>query len=336
MNKYPCICHFVPDIMLKELHKQGYDIETEQAKMDDSFRLRRQGMMTLMRAMPAIGNNERQVYDSQNTGSNRLKLVRSEQDAPTKDPEIDAAFDNAGIVRDYFKTVLAWESVDNNGMDLVINVNYLVKYNNAFWDGEQMSFGDGDGVNFKGFVYALDVTAHELAHGLVQFTANLEYKGQSGALNEHFADVFGTAIKQWHFKQTEKTGNWLIGESCLTGKLAGKAIRSMKAPADPTVVMYPQPDSMAKIFKGTADNGGVHINSGIPNRAFYLVAMEIGTQNATLLWFETLKTLKPTAKFKDLYSRLKKKTAELVKSNKMPQNTQAALEKAFKEVGILK
>ncbi|NJN35465.1 MAG: M4 family metallopeptidase, partial [Saprospiraceae bacterium] len=181
---------------------------------------------------------------------------------------VNAAHENAGIIRAYFKNQLGWDSIDGNAMDMLVNVHYLVRYNNAFWDGEEMTFGDGDGVNFSGFARALDVSGHEIAHGVIQFTSGLVYKGQSGALNEHFADVFGVAIQQFHLKQTAKTTNWLVGESVLIGKHKGKAIRSMKTPSDPAVVLMPQPDHMDKIYNGKDDNGGVHINSGIPNKAF--------------------------------------------------------------------
>ena len=335
MNKYPCRCYFIPDVVFKEMKKDGYNVEQpKQTTIDKNVRQQRQDLM-MMPAMPLIGNNERSVYDSQNTNVKQAKIARKEGQAPTADVDVNAVYDNGGIVRDYFKTVLGWDSIDNNAMDLNLSVHYQNKYNNAFWDGEQMIFGDGDGANFMNFARALDVTAHELTHGVVQFTANLEYQGQSGALNEHFADVFGTAIKQHFLKQTEITANWLIGEMCLGGRFKGKAIRSMKAPADATAVLMPQPDNMKNISKSTSDNGGVHINSGIPNYAFYLVSMGIGTQNAAVLWFEALKILGPKSKFKDLYTALKKVTKGLVLTKKMPASTQTTLDAAFKKVGII-
>lgn len=335
MNKYPCRCHFIPDVVFKEMKKDGIDVEAaSQTALDKSLRTQRQGLIA-MRAMPEIGNNERLVYDSQNTNNKQTKVARKEGEAPTLDADVNAVYDNGGIVRDYFKNVLGWNSIDNNSMDLILNVHYQAKYNNAFWDGEQMIFGDGDGTNFMNFARALDVTAHELTHGVVQYTANLQYQGQSGALNEHFADVFGTAIKQYFLKQTEMTANWLIGEMCLAGRFQGKAIRSMKSPSDATIVLMPQPDNMKNISKSTTDNGGVHVNSGIPNYAFYLAAMGIGTQNAAVLWFEALKILKSTSKFKDLYTALKKVAKVLVISKKLPASTQVTLDAAFKKVGIV-
>ncbi len=337
MNKYPCHCHFIPDVVFEEMEKDGYDVEKPAQKVvDKTLRTRRLGLMAFASAMPQVGNNELLVYDSQNTKNTQLKLVRKDGDEPSLDDDVNAVFDNGNIVKEYFQKILGWNSIDGGGLDLVSNVHYLTKYNNAFWDGEQMIFGDGDGLNFKNFARALDVTAHELTHGVVQYTANLEYKGQSGALNEHFADVFGSAIKQYYLKQNEKTANWLIGDLCLSGRFQGKAIRSMKSPNDSEVVMMAQPDHYTKIFKGAADNYGVHINSGIPNYAFYLTAMGIGTQNAAVLWFEALKMLKSTSKFKDLYKALVKAAKPLVIVGKVPPSTQVNLDAAFRKVGIIK
>ena len=336
-TKYPCRCCFIPEVVIDELNKAGDNIQKPDLQMDKSIRMRRSSMTLMASLLPATpGTSARRVFDSQNTGSTRLKIIREEGAMSIMDTDANAAYDNGGLVRDYFKTVLGWNSINDDGLDLIFNVHYMVKYNNAFWDGEQMTFGDGDGVNFQNFVRALDVTAHELTHGIVQYTANLEYKGQSGALNEHFADVFGTAIKQWAAKETEKTANWLIGEICTMGKYKGKAVRSMKAPTDTAVVLSAQPDNMSKFFKGTADNGGVHINSGIPNKAFYLLSMDIGTQKAAKLWFETLKVLKPTSKFTDFYKALTKTTKILVANNMLPTTTQTSIDKAFKTVGIIK
>ena len=336
-TKYPCRCCFIPEVVIDELNKAGDNIQKPDVQMDKSIRMRRSSMTLMASLLPATpGTSARRVFDSQNTGSTRLKIIREEGAMSIMDTDANAAYDNGGLVRDYFKTVLGWNSINDDGLDLIFNVHYMVKYNNAFWDGEQMTFGDGDGVNFQNFVRALDVTAHELTHGIVQYTANLEYKGQSGALNEHFADVFGTAIKQWAAKETEKTANWLIGEICTMGKYKGKAVRSMKAPTDTAVVLSAQPDNMSKFFKGTADNGGVHINSGIPNKAFYLVSMDIGTQKAAKLWFETLKVLKPTSKFTDFYKALAKTAKTLVANNMLPTTTQTSIDKAFKTVGIIK
>ncbi len=336
----PCQCHIIPDVVFKELKKKGADVETDTPKrIDQDFRQKRTEFMMVTRLLPDLdsgtGAARRFVYNSQNTGKQKLKLARKEDDKDSADKDVNIVFNNSGIVRDYFKNQLGWNSIDGTGIDIILNVHYMIKYNNAFWDGEQMTFGDGDGVNFSGFAAALDVTGHELAHGVIQYTAGLAYKGQSGAINEHFADVFGIAIDQWHNKQTAETADWTMGKGCMTGKFKGKAIRSMKSPGDTSVVIMAQPDHMSKIFKGTSDNGGVHINSGILNKAFYLVSMNIGTQEAALLWFEALKLLKPTSKFKDLYKALTIAALSLTLVDKVPAITKVSLGKAFMNVGII-
>ncbi len=341
MKHFPiCNCHIIPDVVFKELKKKGVDVESgSDVRRDQDFRVKRTEFMMVTRMLPDMelseGKADRYVYNSQNTGKQKLKLERKEGNPDSKDVDVNAVYESAGIVRDYFKNQLEWDSIDGNGMDLIFNVHYMLRYNNAFWDGEQMTFGDGDGVNFTGFTKALDVTGHELTHGVVQYTAGLIYKNQSGALNEHFADVFGVAIAQFNAKQTAQTADWGVGASCMLGKFKGKAIRSMKSPGDLTLVMMAQPDHMDKIYKGTNDNGGVHINSGIPNKAFYLVSLDIGTQVAAKLWFEALKLLKPSSKFKDLHKALTTSTKALALTNKVPANTIESVNKAFTSVGII-
>ncbi len=122
------------------------------------------------------------------------------------------AYDFMGDFRDYIKNKFNRNSIDNNGMDLIGTVHYGGKYNGAFWDGTQMVFGDGDGKIFTSFAKSLDVVAHELGHGVVQWTANFDYHDQPGALYEHYADVFGSVVTQYVENQTAETADWLIGD----------------------------------------------------------------------------------------------------------------------------
>lgn len=170
-----------------------------------------------------------------------------------------------------------------------------------------MVFGDGDGRLFKRFTIALDVIGHELAHGVTQDEAQLLYMFQSGALNESLSDVFGSLIKQKHNGDTARTADWLIGEGLFTSAVNGVALRSMKAPgtaySDPVLGSDPQPDHMSKYVNTYDDNGGVHLNSGIPNRAFYLAAYGLdgyAWEKAGRIWYETLRdsALRPNTGFK--------------------------------------
>jgi Zn-dependent metalloprotease len=169
-----------------------------------------------------------------------------------------------------------------------------------------MVFGDGDGEIFLGFTGSLSVIAHELAHGVTEQTAGLIYENQSGALNESVSDVFGALAEQHLLGQSADEASWLIGEGIFTDAVEGRALRSMRAPGtaydDDVLGRDPQPAHMDGFVRTSDDNGGVHINSGIPNRAFYLVATELGGrawERAGLIWYRTLTgELSPTADFR--------------------------------------
>ena len=181
-------------------------------------------------------------------------------------------------------------------MRLDFTVHYGEDYNNAFWNGTQMVYGDGDGELFDRFTKRIDVIGHELTHGITEYEAALNYQGQPGALNESFSDVFGSLIKQYTLKQTVDKADWLIGKGVFSKKVKGVALRSMQQPGtayyDPTIGKDPQPGHMKNYVKTSNDNGGVHINSGIPNRAFYLAAIEIrgyGWEKTGKIWYITLR-----------------------------------------------
>ena len=168
-------------------------------------------------------------------------------------------------------------------------------YDNAFWDGTQMVFGDGDGTVFNRFTIAVDVIGHELTHGVTEHAAGLVYQGQSGALNESISDVFGSLVKQRVAQPDAAEADWLIGAGLFTDRVQGVALRSMKAPGHrlrrPRARQGPAAGDMADYVETTDDNGGVHINSGIPNHAFYLAATAIGGrawEAAGPVWFDVL------------------------------------------------
>jgi Zn-dependent metalloprotease len=260
----------------------------------------------------------RNVYDCGTRTKLRRGLKRGEGDPESSDSVINTSYDNAGYIREFFKTQYGWESFDNTNSDLHLNCHYGRSYNNAYWDGDDMVFGDGDGVLFTNFANSLDVTAHELTHGVVQYTAGLIYNGQSGALNEHMADVFGVVIRQHIEGQSSDpvNANWLIGDTIMGPTLQGQAIRNMKNPGTAYDNEYmgkdPQPDHMDNYYTGSGDNYGVHINSGIPNKVFYLMSVSLGdTVVAAKLWFETLKTMVANDNFETFKNKLVMKAEEL-------------------------
>lgn len=308
-----------------------------------SFRRRRSekiAVASLAAAMVVTPDKARRlVYDSQQSTVQRLLLRRSEGNRPVPiDAAINTAYDYAGLVRDHYQKNYKYNSWDNQGSDLILNVHYSKNYNNAFWDGDEMTFGDGDGRIFTSFVNAIDVTAHELSHGVVQTTAGLIYQGEPGALNEHFADVFGSVIKQAFRKETAKKADWLIGDTIMGSSLKGQAIRSMKAPGtaydNPLMGKDPQPDHMKGYYSGSSDNYGVHINSGIPNKVFYLISVEISTKKSGLLWFETLKGLASDTSFKQFKTAVLKTARSMVKDKLLPSKTIECTKEAFRSVGL--
>jgi Zn-dependent metalloprotease len=236
------------------------------------------------------------VYDAEHSEDLPGSLARSEGDPPVEDACVDEAYDGAGETWGLYNNVYGRCSIDDRGMVIVQTVHYGEDFDNAFWNGEQMVYGDGDGELFARFTMDLDIIAHELTHGVTQYEAALRYWYQSGALNESFSDVFGILVKQYKLHQDVKEADWLIGANVLIGD--EYALRSMKAPGTayqghPIIGDDPQPATMDDYneLPPWQDNGGVHINSGIPNHAFYLAAMEIGGyawEKAGLIWYRTL------------------------------------------------
>ena len=250
----------------------------------------------------------RLIYTAANTTNLPGTLIRSEGQGASGDVAVEEAYDGFGSTFDLYWDVYGRNSIDNNGMDLVGTVHYGDQYDNAFWDGAQMVFGDGDGTIFNRFTIAVDVIGHELTHGVTGATAALEYHDQPGALNESISDVFGSLVKQRSLGQMVAQADWLIGAGLWAAGIHGVALRSMRAPGsaydDPLIGKDPQPDHMSRYVNTTSDQGGVHTNSGIPNRAFYLTAIGIGDNSwdvAGNVWYRTLldSRLSANAQFQD-------------------------------------
>lgn len=242
-----------------------------------------------------LGVPARKVYDAR--GRTRLpgERVRSEGGPATGDPAADEAYAGLGSTYALLADELARDSLDGKGLPLLATVHYGQDYDNAFWDGDRMVFGDGDGVVFGRFTRSLDVIAHELAHGVTQYTSGLVYRGQPGALNEHVSDVFGALVVQRERGESADEADWLIGADLLLPGVDGVALRSMVAPGtaydDPRLGRDPQPGHMDDFVDTTADFGGVHINSGIPNRAFVLVSLDLGGfawERAGRIWYDAI------------------------------------------------
>jgi Zn-dependent metalloprotease len=289
---------------------------------------------------------QRAVYDAQHTSTLPGKLVRGEGKPATSDDPVNRAYDGLGATWQLYWSAFQRDSLDAKGLELIASVHYQEKYDNAFWDGQQMVFGDGDGTYFNDFTSSVDVIGHELTHGVTQYTAGLTYVTQSGALNESLSDCFGSMVKQQVLGQEAADADWLIGEGLFTAKVNGVALRSMKAPGtaydDPVLGKDPQPADMDGYVTLPADsqhdNGGVHTNSGIPNRAFYLAATGIGGtswEGAGLVWYDVLTGSKVT---KDIdFAGFAALTVDAAKARFGDASTQAkAVQDAWQTVKVLK
>jgi Zn-dependent metalloprotease len=340
-------CFFVPPYVSSAVAEGDGPSATADVELSEAARERRSDAtarepepeVAATLAPPATGTSRREVYDSGNTTNQRVTLVRPEGAPETTDADVINAYDGAGAVRSFFKDLLNRDSIDNRSLDLVLNVHFGTNYNNAFWDGDEMTFGDGDGVIFSGFARSLDVVAHELAHGVTQYASGLVYQGESGALNEHFSDVFGTAVTQWNNGERPEDADWLIGDEIMGPDLFGEALRSMRNPGsaydNPILGKDPQPAHYADRYTGSADNGGVHINSGIPNRVFYLVATELGdTLVATRIWYHALNFLAPSSTFAQAASQVAESARILVKAGAVPKGAAQIVRGAWREVGV--
>lgn len=281
----------------------------------------------------------RTIYDAEH--KNRLpgKVVRREGEESNKDIAVDEAYDGSGKTYEFFHKVFNRDSIDDRGMELISTVHFGRNFANAFWNGSQMTYGDGDGYIFNRFTSVLDVIGHEISHGITERTAGLVYSYQSGALNEHFSDVFGSLIKQYWRNQKAEEADWLIGEGLFTDKIEGEALRSMKAPGtaydDERIGKDPQPDHMDRYVKTDQDNGGVHINSSIPNKAFYHSAVNIGGYawlKAGTIWYNTLlNELNSRSKFQDMVNATVKVAGKLYGVKSLEQK---AVIDGWAEVGL--
>ncbi|MET1005352.1 MAG: protealysin inhibitor emfourin [Propionibacteriaceae bacterium] len=293
-------CTFVPPYLLQRLAAVDTDTTLKSSGertllVDDVVRSRRDAPPRTIQQPAAPDDATRVVHDAHNTEELPGDVARLDSDPATGDAAVDEAFDSSGQVWDLFAEQFNRRSVDGNGTALSITVHYGQAYDNAFWDGQQLVFGDGDGEVFDRFTKPMDVMAHEFTHGVTQFTAGLAYQGQPGALNESVSDVFAALTKQKALKQSADQANWLIGEGLFRPGIKATALRSMVEPGsaydDPRLGQDPQVGSMADYVDTEEDSGGVHINSGIPNRAFALAAREIGGnswEQAGQVWYDAI------------------------------------------------
>ncbi|HEX6086097.1 MAG TPA: M4 family metallopeptidase [Thermoanaerobaculia bacterium] len=281
----------------------------------------------------------RTVYDARNGRELPGRTARTEGERPVRDAVVNEAYEGVGQTYDFFRRVFGRSSVDDHGMGIRSSVHFGERFSNAHWNGRQLILGDGDGKYFRCFTSSLDVIAHELTHGLTQYTAALGASGQCGALAEHFSDVFGILTRQYTRGISAAKSDWLIGAELLTRRVKGRGIRSMKAPGtaydDRVLGRDPQPAHMSGYVQTHADDRGVHINCGIPNHAFYRVAIALGGNAwdvAGRIWYRALtRELGPRARFQQCADATWTAAGDLYGKGSTPQN---AVAEGWKAVGI--
>jgi bacillolysin len=334
--KYPVSCTFGPaEATAKDLKAVARTFGTYQYSKDSKY--------YLIDASRPMFNATKSVFpdktvgaivtmDMQNSpvGAPNYKHVTSSTNTWTNTKAVSAHF-NAGTAYEYYRTVHGRNSINGQGGNILSFVNVADNdgsaLDNAFWNGKAMFYGNGKSI-MKPLAAALDVSGHELTHGVVQATCALTSYGQSGALNESLADIFGSMIERV---------NWKMGEDIVkTGIFATGCLRDLSNPHNGSVKgsLGWQPASMSEFQKlpNTIDNdmGGVHVNDGIPNRAYYLFATAVGKEKAEQVYYRAMtKYLTSSAQFTDMRVAAVQSAKDLFSDVEV-----AAAENAFDQVGI--
>lgn len=273
------------------------------------------------------------VYNCQNSQS----LPGAQIDDPVNGGDEDSAqiFNVTTAVAQFYQQVFGRNSIDDAGMTMVSSEHFGQGYNNAFWNGQQMVYGDGDGQIFADFPKGDDVVGHELTHGVTQYTLQLAYQGDAGGLNEGNSDVFGSMFRQWQAGQDVTAADWLIGSDIIGPAAKAKGytcLRNMANPAD-TAALAPQPTTYDPATTPTLDP---HYSSGIPNFAFYKMCMAIGGKSwekAGQVWYKTLTGLgsSPNLSMSDFASAMRNNANQLYPGD---SSVGAAVDQAWTEVGL--
>ncbi len=285
-------CGFIPPYLLQRLAVAGLECATDTLAFD--HRVRSVRGTALATAPPKLASAW-VVHSAGNTTELPGTAVRGTGEVASGDIAVDEAATGIEATLALFQEHLGRDSYDGKGASVSLSVHYGTDYDNAFWDGAQLVFGDGDGQIFDRFTKPVDVLAHEFTHAVTEYTAGLVYSGQSGALNESVSDAFASCLKQRVLGQSAEAADWLIGEGIFLAGVRARALRDLAHPGtaydDPRLGKDPQVGSMSDYRETSEDDGGVHLNSGIPNRAFQLAAVAIGGDSidgAGAIWYRAL------------------------------------------------
>jgi Zn-dependent metalloprotease len=343
--KYPK-CSIIPSEMLYRILKEkGGETEVRLLKdimVSERMRARREVIGSLSAMFPMASDKQTNIYDAHHSDDERTAtLVRKEGDPPTEDNVVNEVYGSLGATYDLYLNVYKRKSIDDNNMPLNSYIHWLEKFNNAFWNGRAMYYGDGDQRIFKSFTSAPDIGGHELTHGVTQYESGLEYwcdqTHSPGAINESISDVFGSLVKQYMQQQTVDQADWLIGAGIFVEDPKW-ALRSMKKPGSASP--YDKQPAHMKDYVNLPndedhDEGGVHINSGIGNYAFYLAADKIGGmswEKTGLIWYKTLGSGLPTDSSYEIFASHTIQVAGNIFGS--GSSEQEAVRKAWTNVGV--
>ena len=248
----------------------------------------------------------REVWDAmENKGQGAN--VRYEGLPPTGDADVDLCYELAGLVYEYYREVHGWDSIDGQHGNLVSRVHFRAEppkpFNSAFWDGDLMTYGSGDGVFFNTFVHRF-VSGHEFTHGVNGCKVKLFHWGQTATLSEHIADAFGAFIEMYAQKLSVEQYHWIAVRGIHREGIKSVGLRNMADPGtafdDPRIGKDRQPNHMSGYVQTSDDDGGAHINNGIPNRALAIFAKAVGGYAWELVapvWFEARDRMNEKATF---------------------------------------
>jgi Zn-dependent metalloprotease len=313
-NFAPCGCFIVPPRVLekfskdKKLSKNERQYFADAAKLENEWRKARTSIAKLtkltkstlpigMTAAAASSAPSVLVFNCQN--GTTLPGSPISNPGSSSDGSAKRTFKETTEVVNFYQTLFGRNSLDNAGMTLMSSVHFGLNYANAAWNGTQMMYGDGDGNIFIDFTKSNDVIAHELAHGVTQFTSGFVYRNQSGGLNESMSDVFGSMFRQWRANQTVSSADWLIGKEIMGPGATARGITCLRDMSKPggSHCLAPQPTK----FSQYQDGMDPHDSSGIPNFAFYKAAIAIGGKSwlkAGKIWYQALTGYAPSPNMK--------------------------------------
>lgn len=332
-------CQIVPDSLLKRL---GDKIS---ARISNRIRARRNRVRRFLSKLfktnkPTLAASlslcRRDTYDCNGTTKLPGTLKLQNEWAPTlTDPQVLAAHTSAGNMWKFLAEVLGRTSIDNKNMVITSSVKYDKNYNNAFWDGDSLQMGTGDGSFFTSLAMDDSVIYHEIIHGVTQHTCNLRYQSQSGMINEALSDIFAVTCRHWVNRQSNPLlANWLIGDKCVGKGFPGFALRSM-VPNEPAYKGDDQPSHMKEYKRKWfwEDNGGVHYGSKIINCVYYRMCQNLKSASydkPIKIVYQAMKKLKSGSNFKDFSKALLAAVDDLGYG----PNEKIAVHNALKDTGL--